>query len=221
MKDVKVFIILDESGSMLRYRNETITGFNEQLEIIRENTKLVKSTTVSLVTFNQDVVFHCFNAPVGKVKKLTSETYVPFGWTAMYDAVGMCLERVIGGVPDDEDNAYLVIIISDGEENSSKFFTAQNVAGRIQELQATGKWTFTYLGANQDLSKVQQELKIPLGNMAVYRADFAGTHYANAARNSAINGYFGTCAQNISCTNAFYGDEDKLRDLTKEDAVYE
>ena len=221
MKHVKVFIILDKSGSMESCRNETITGFNEQLETIRENAKLVKSTTVSLIIFNQDVDFYCFDAPINKVKKLTTKTYNPSGYTAMYDAVGACLDRAIKEIPDREDNAYLVIIISDGEENSSRNYTAKNVADKVQELQDSGKWTFTYLGANQDLTKIQQELKIPLGNMAMYAANSIGTQYANTIRNSAISGYFGCCAKDVSAMNTFYGGVGKIRNLTKEDITNE
>ncbi len=199
---------------------ETITGFNEQLEIIRKNAGLVKSTTVSLITFNQDVDFHCFDASLSKVKKLTGETYTPSGYTAMYDAVGMCLDKAVKEIQDCSDNAYLVIIISDGEENSSKNYTAKDIANKVQELQNSGKWTFTYLGANQDLTKVQA-LNILPGNIAMYRADSVGTQYANTIRGAAIGGYFGCCAKNISSTNAFYGSTGKIRDLTKEDSVDE
>ncbi len=37
------------------------------------------------------------------------------------------------------------------------------------------RWTFTYLGANQDLSTVSEDLHIPRDNMSAYASTGAGT----------------------------------------------
>jgi ribosomal protein S6 len=57
------------------------------------------------------------------------------------------------------------MVFSDGEENASKYWNSSKLAERIQELQKTDRWTFTYVGANQDLSKISQTLKIDSSNI--------------------------------------------------------
>ena len=66
---------------------------------------------------------------------------------------------------EDTGASYLVIIMSDGEENSSIKVSSKELAEKIQKFQATGRWTFTYIGSNQDLSKIQQVLNIPHGTL--------------------------------------------------------
>jgi hypothetical protein len=69
----------------------------------------------------------------------------------------------------------LVCIISDGQENSSTDYTYASVAERIQRLSDTERWTFTYLGSNQDLSAVSDSLSISMANTSSYAASREGT----------------------------------------------
>lgn len=175
-KRVHVAIVLDRSGSMESCRAATIADFNEYLDGIRETAEREElQIDATFVTFNQDVLVHYVDAPLARLKRLTSESYVPGGMTAMLDAVGETIERLGGS---DAEGTYLVCTISDGLENSSERFTYSDIAERIQRLTATGRWTFTYLGANQDLSQVSQNLGIAPGYVAAYAATPAGTNEA-------------------------------------------
>jgi hypothetical protein len=92
----------------------------------------------------------------------------------MLDGVGTTLER-LEGLAAGPDDRYLVCIISDGMENASRRFTYGEIGRTIRRLQGTIRWTFTYIGANQDLSRVTEELGVPRGNVREYQADAAGT----------------------------------------------
>lgn len=78
-------------------------------------------------------------------------------------------------MPDTGNRRYLVTVLSDGMENNSKTYSRQDVALRIRQRLATGHWEFTYLGANQDLSAVPEDLGIPAGYVSPYTATGAGT----------------------------------------------
>jgi ADP-heptose:LPS heptosyltransferase len=65
----------------------------------------------------------------------------------------------------DPNNAYLVIVISDGEENASKHWSASRLKERIDELQATNRWTFVYMGCNQDVLVVEKEYNLSPQNV--------------------------------------------------------
>jgi Mg-chelatase subunit ChlD len=179
-----VLMILDCSGSMDSCRAATVSGFNEQLASLRQGHR-PDLTTVSLTRFNHDVRFDFSMRPLKNVPDLEGEEYVPSGNTAMYDAIG----KTITNTTDYEDTAYLVVILSDGMENASRVYTAHGVATLLRIRQGTGRWTIVYLGANQDLTKVANDLHIPIGNTAIYTSSDVGTRAAMASTRGSVMSY--------------------------------
>lgn len=216
-----VFIILDESGSMSSVRDVTISGVNEQIQKIKENSKSDKvKTFVSFVTFNSNgqTKFRVFNQPVENLKEITTSDYVPNGMTAMYDAVAETLDKYLAETKhEDKNTTYLAVIVSDGAENDSKKFTAKDVSERIQKLQKTGRWTISYMGANQDLSKVSQDLGISLGNMAKYSSTTRGTVKAMACSSNALGDYMMERSRGfIPKADTLYSAKGELSDFTED-----
>lgn len=177
----RIFFVLDKSASMETIRSETIEHFNEQIEQVQKDSKDME-TSVSLVVFDHKVEMQFFNQSLKKLKPLTLKTYHPSGSTAMYDAVGMTIDRAEKEIKDiaKKDVAILFVILSDGQENSSREYNRADVAERIQRLQETKRWTFAYLGANQDLSKVAEDLNLYEGNVQSFVADSKGVRAATA-----------------------------------------
>lgn len=182
-------IILDQSGSMETAHKETVNGFNEQIQEIKNLGKNIQDSDVTLVLFNTSTDIVKFCAPVDGVEEMSNEMYHPNGGTAMFDAIGRTLQRFKDEVEDDDDSQYLCIIISDGQENSSMQYTTENIAEMIQELQDTKRWTFAYIGANQDLSQIQAQFNIPAGNIALYQSDALGTEAAHRGLSSSLRSY--------------------------------
>lgn len=202
-----IAIILDKSGSMSIVKNETILGFNEQVQSIRkaEKDKENHRSIVSLVTFNDNVDVVFFNQPIDSLKELTADDYNPDGLTAMLDAVGYTIDRLKRETDtEDPNNAYLIIVMSDGMENASREYTRTDIAERIQSLQKTERWTFTYMGANQDLSKIEEELYIPKGNITSFNADAQGTLQGFATMSTATANYIRLRASGRSYVTNFY-----------------
>ena len=174
-KTVHLAIALDESGSMAGTKKETISGINEQLQELKKTSSI--DSTVTLVTFAgpTDIkVIHSVT-PIGQVKELTDNDYNPNGGTAMYDGVGRLLNEIQQKVVDDETTTYLVLIVSDGEENSSSEYKSADIADMIQKRLGTKRWSVNYIGANQDLTVVTQSLGINLGNSHRYKSNVVGT----------------------------------------------
>jgi uncharacterized protein YegL len=161
-----VAMILDKSGSMQPIKKVTVSGFNEHVQTLISEGKDGTEIFASLVLFDGGVKPEFFNAPVYALRELTEDSYKPNGSTAMFDAVGYALDRLAAETDiNDEKNAYLVMVFSDGEENASVKWNSSKLAERIQELQKSNRWTFTYVGANQDLATVQEALKMDDSNM--------------------------------------------------------
>jgi len=187
----RVAIILDRSSSMGSIRDVTISTFNEQVDAIKETAK-ESDTRVSLVTFADHVDEPIiWNKPVKSLKKLTREDYRPSGMTAMNDAVGLTIDK-LRGLPEaaDEDVSFLVVIISDGLENASQEYTSQLIANRIGPLQDSGRWTFTYIGANQDLSQVSKDTGIHMDNTFAFVASAQGVNSMSVDTARATKSFF-------------------------------
>ncbi|HZU14497.1 MAG TPA: vWA domain-containing protein [Chloroflexota bacterium] len=207
MGTTHVAIVLDRSGSMETCRQATISGFNEYVGEIRRTAEREEvPTRVTLTTFNGDVTVHYVDEPLARLKRLSYRTYVPGGNTAMLDAVGETIDRL--QPLDAEDDTFLVCVISDGLENASRRYSYADIAERIQQLTATERWTFTYLGANQDLSVISRQLAIPVGNVAAYDADPTGTSDAWIRHSASTARYFEERAVE-SPRGAFYREEEE------------
>ena len=150
-------IILDESGSMSVIDAQALNGVNQTLQSIREAQQENPDDhqMISLVTFKS-----LFSGPevravidmerIENVQNLNPNQYRPQGGTPLFDAVGDSIEDLEDMVK--EGDHVLVSIITDGEENTSRYYTEELIRRRIEELSAKG-WVFTYIGANQDSEK--------------------------------------------------------------------
>jgi len=141
----KVAYVLDKSGSMGSCCREAVEGTNRFLDSLREEDP---HTRISITLFDTQVAVPARDLPVAEVPGLTPEAYRPGGCTALYDAVGHTILTLDESAKEDE--FLLVAILTDGMENSSVRFTQGDVFRMIQERQATGRWTFVFLGADQD-----------------------------------------------------------------------
>lgn len=130
--------ILDRSGSMDDCRDDTIGGFNAFVE-----SQKPFGGTMTLVLFDHeyDVVYK--DKPIEEVEKMTRETYVPRGNTALLDAMGKTIKSVEDLLPR------TVIVLTDGHENGSHQYTKAHIKDLVEAKTKEG-WTFVYLGANQD-----------------------------------------------------------------------
>lgn len=174
--DLHIIMILDESGSMGAIRNDIIGSVNTFIE---EQQNLKKdNTTFTFVKFNTVVTMKIEKLPLQDVKFITQSDFTPTGGTALYDAVGNVINKY------DDDKNVCVIIVTDGEENSSREFTHTKVT-QFLERKKTDGWKFIYLSA--DLSTAKQG-----AGLGIYTSA-SGTR--NVTTQNAAVGYksLGTC----------------------------
>src|SRR5215831_15785408 len=140
-------IVLDQSGSMAGCRQSTIASFNEQLQKIKSLQEHYPEQEIftGLTRFNQEVMYDHFAQHADLVSELNFEMYRPDGMTALYDAIGLTVIKLQGKIEKelmDDTSTVVVVIITDGHENSSRYFELFRIKNMIKELEATGKWTF-------------------------------------------------------------------------------
>jgi len=240
-----VALILDKSGSMDNIREEARSHFNEQLQVLKEESNSPKQmaknllkgrspkaleTKATFVIFNQKVETPIFNKDVNEIKELDKKDYVPDGMTALWDAIGLTIDKFLQ-LPDisDPDVSILFTIITDGKNNSSTKYAGadgcKKLKSQIEDLQGTKRWTFTFLGANQDVMETAvADLSLLSGNVMKWTNDTAGTKYATAEHTTALRSYYSGRRLGKTDTTAFYdnsiGDNIKKKDVNA-DAKWE
>jgi len=155
-------IILDESGSMASIKSHVIDGFNETLRNIKrlESENPDQEHFVSFMTFEQHrFTYLHFAQPSSQLQELDHSNYHPGGCTPLYDAIGMSCNRLKAHVASNEDHDVIVTILTDGMENASREYSQMQTRALIEELKA-GKWAFTYIGTEHDITRVTDSLAI-------------------------------------------------------------
>ncbi len=168
---------------------------------------------MTLTLFNDAVKFKKFACPVGDLTKIDRRHYRPDCTTAMLDGVGMTLEKYDKEVEDGVNVNYLVVVISDGLENDSKEYDWKQVAEMIQKRRKTGRWTFSYMGANQDLSELSEVLHIPKSNIARYAATRSGTAATFVGLSSSVACYMDTSARGERVSEKFFSEGDEIAEF--------
>ena len=162
IKRIINLVILDASGSMESIYNQALTGTNETIQTIRmgqkDHPELQQCLTLASFNSGKDYLKVKYSvAPIDEVKEITREDYVAQGCTALYDAMGEMISELKRKMTDED--RVLVTVITDGYENSSTHWSGPQIKSLIEELRQTG-WTFTYIGANQDVEAVAGSMGI-------------------------------------------------------------
>ncbi len=146
-------VLLDRSGSMAAMADDVIGGFNR---LIADQQADGPDACITLVQFDsedpQEVVLDAKR--ITKAVPLDRTTFVPRGGTPLLDATARLIARAAdrqaaraaAGKPA-EDVTF--ITITDGQENSSREVSRDDVRRLVEAKQAEG-WTFVFMGAGLD-----------------------------------------------------------------------
>jgi uncharacterized protein YegL len=162
VKNIINLMILDASGSMESIYNQALSGVNETIQTIRigqkEHPEFEQSVTLASFNSGKNYLNVKYSAtPIDEVKEITKEDYIACGCTALYDAMGEMISELKRKVtPEDR---VLVTVITDGYENASIHWNGPQIKSLVEELRHEG-WTFTYIGANQDVEAVAGSMGI-------------------------------------------------------------
>lgn len=162
MKDnfIHVCFIIDKSGSMYGSENDVIGGFKKVIDEQKAN--LNGSCSVSLYEFDSKVTKHFVGLDISLVNE--NLEYIPGGCTAMNDAIGTAITEIgawLRNMPENERPCKnLIVIMTDGEENSSKEYSLKQIQDMIKEQTEKYSWEFIYLGTDITSTKDADELGI-------------------------------------------------------------
>lgn len=182
-----IAILLDRSGSMSSIASDMEGGLktflNKQKEIPGE-------LTVTLAQFNNryNLIFNRKSA--SEIKDITID---PFGSTALIDSACKLISDVgkdLDSLPEEErPEKVLVVIITDGEENSSREFSLQQLKDMISHQETTYNWNFVYTGANQDSFANSYQYGIQKGSTLNFSASTESVNTMYRVMNDATTRY--------------------------------
>ena len=171
----ELVFILDKSGSMCGLEKDTTGGFNAMLE----KQKAVGGECVITTALFSD---HCKllhdRIDIRAVSPITEREYSVGGSTALLDAIGATITK-IGDAQKHTAAEYraekvVFVIITDGEENSSRRYSAERVRALIERQRTKYGWEFIFLGANIDAVKTAERFGIARDRAQNYHADSSG-----------------------------------------------
>lgn len=166
-----ITIILDRSGSMESIKQDTIGGFNGFLESQKSEPG---EANISLTQFDHDITPIYTALPLKEAHHLNNRTFIPRGTTSLLDAMGITIaqtgERLAAMSEKERPSKVIMVIITDGEENTSKEYTNAQVKKMVDTQTETYNWEFMYLGANQDAIIAARNMGIAAGNSLNYDA---------------------------------------------------
>lgn len=189
MKHTDLVIILDRSGSMADIQADVEGGFRA---FVKEQRTLPGTCNVTLVHFDTHAIDTVYTGkPIAEVPDLE---LVPRGGTPLLDAVGQTVTKLDAALaalpPEQRPEQVMVLVITDGQENSSREFRLADVKRLIETHQGEPhRWAFVYLGANVDAFAEAGGMGIPLFAAAPYAADAAGVHAAFVAASANLASY--------------------------------
>lgn len=186
----ELIFILDKSGSMDGLERDTIGGFNSML---KKQQEIEGESYITTILFDNCYELLHDRIDIRAVTPITEGDYQVGGSTALLDAIGMTIHK-IAKVQEQTADEYraekvIFIIITDGEENSSREYSIGNIKKLIKKQKAEYGWEFIFLGANIDAVETASQFGINKDRAVTYLADSEGTCLNFAVMSAAVTEY--------------------------------
>ena len=171
----ELIFILDRSGSMSGLESDTIGGFNSMLE---KQQKEPSECRVTTVLFDDKYELLHDRIDIKAVLPITQKEYFVRGSTALLDAIGTTINKIIGAQKNTAEQyraqKVLFVITTDGMENSSREFSYEKIKSMVEHQKSQHNWEFLFLGANIDAVEVAHRFGIGKNRAQSFHNDTAG-----------------------------------------------
>lgn len=161
---LSVFVALDRSGSMSGPSwTNAIDSLNEYVGGL-QNEKIEGDITIiafdSAPNMEVRLVPILENKSIAYFEALKPDVLTPSGMTPLYDAAGDVMNRAL----ERNNDRTVVVILTDGAENSSKEYTQDKIKFKVKLLEKKN-WEVIFLGANFDVAQYTEQAGLGKGKM--------------------------------------------------------
>ena len=171
----ELVFILDKSGSMSGLETDTIGGYNSMLA---KQQAVEGECYITTVLFDNNYELLHDRIDIKAVSPITEKEYFIGGSTALLDAIGRTIYKIGNAQKHTADDyraeKVMFVIITDGEENSSREYSSEKVKAQIEQQKTKYDWEFIFLGANIDAVETASRFGIAPNRAQNYHADSAG-----------------------------------------------
>lgn len=203
----ELVFILDKSGSMGGLEKDTIGGFNAMLA---KQKSIEGECHITTVLFDNDCVLLHDRIDIKAVSPISDKEYSVGGSTALLDAIGKTIHKIGNAQKHTADDyraeKVMFVIITDGEENSSREYSAEKVRAQIEHQKARYGWEFVFLGANIDAVKTAGQFGIAPDRAQNYHADGEGVELNFRVMSEAVASFRETSAMPTGWNNEIQKD---------------
>ncbi len=172
---MELVFILDKSGSMSGLESDTIGGYNSMLD---KQKQVEGECVVTTVLFDHGYELLHDRIDVRAVNPITEEEYQVGGSTALLDAIGFTIQKIAKvqkhTVEEHRANKVMFVVITDGQENSSREYSHDQIKALVEHHKEQAEWEFVFLGANIDAIETAKHFGIGADRAQSYHADEAG-----------------------------------------------
>ncbi len=149
MSAVSSYILLDRTGSMSDIWDEALGSVNAYADAVGkveegEVDDLKTSVTLAVFDYQQGLQFDVLRKDVEPAAwtNVTNDDVTPRGMTPLFDAIN----RTITMAEADNPEKAVIVIMTDGHENSSREVTRDGAKAALERAEARG-WEVVFLGA--------------------------------------------------------------------------
>ncbi|KGP76147.1 von Willebrand factor type A [Desulfosporosinus sp. Tol-M] len=171
----ELVFILDKSGSMGGLETDTIGGYNSMLA---KQQTIEGECHITTVLFDNNYELLHDRIDIKAVSPITEKEYQVGGSTALLDAIGRTIHKIGNAQKHTADDyraeKVMLVIITDGEENSSREYSAEKIKAQIERQKTKYSWEFIFLGANIDAVQTASRFGIAPDRAQNYHADSEG-----------------------------------------------
>ena len=208
MRKTYIGIVRDHSGSMGSLHKGALKDYNMLINSIKQAAH-DEATFVTVVEcgYGRTSMVRRIetNTPIERMKEATEYSSSGTG-TPLFDAVGELIEVMTKQQEiDKDDTAFLIMVITDGEENASKKYKALSISEQIRKLQASDVWTFTFR-VPKGYQRTIVNLGIPSGNVIEWEQNERALEQSSQATQAAVSSFFTARSSGVRSTGSFYAD---------------
>ena len=203
-------IIRDRSSSMIEHSTNAIKDYNLQIETIKQKMlELKQDIIVSVYDFADYVNKNVVNSSAITLKNITD--YECYGNTRLYDTIGEMITD-FEKLPDydNKDVSFLMLVLTDGEENRSILWKSFGLSEKIKNLNKTEKWTIVFRVPKGYKSSING-LNIPKDNIIEW--DVTNTkelETSTTIQTKSIDNYLTERSKGIRKSTTFYTNTENL-----------
>lgn len=149
---VQSYVLLDRTGSMSNIWDEALSSVNAYAESFAEDAPgaeiagadIKTAVTVAIFDYQDGMQFDVLRDKVDPSawNNVTNDEASPRGMTPLFDAIGKIITRAEADNPEKA----VIVIMTDGLENSSREFTREGAKAALDRAEARG-WEVVFLGA--------------------------------------------------------------------------